>query len=230
MSTLDSDFMARQEEIFLELRSVSHFFGPRPVFRQISLDIRPGEILLIIGPNGAGKSTLLQIMAGLLIPVAGTVHSFLTTGKTGYLGHGTFIYPFLTAADNLVFWGRLHGLRVDGQVVLPLLDRVGLKAAALERAGTFSRGMAQRLSLARVLLINPKLLLLDEPATGLDTDSRRILEQEILQAKARGAGVVWVSHDGFRDRKMADRVLVLEAKRMAYLGAVSEYGQWGSHA
>jgi heme exporter protein A len=221
--------MAHQKETILELRTVSHFFGPRPVFRQINLDVSPGEILLIIGPNGAGKSTLLQIMAGLLNPVSGDVHCRLEAGEIGYLGHGTCIYPFLTALENLVFWGRMHGLRPTPEKVLPLLDRVGLKAAALERAGAFSRGMAQRLSLARVLLINPKLLLLDEPATGLDAASRSILNQEIMQAKEKRAGVVWVSHDGLRDREMADRVLVLEDRRAAYLGPTEEYDGWGGH-
>ncbi len=221
--------MEQQEASILELKTVSHFFGPRLVFRNVCLDVFPGEALLIIGPNGAGKSTLLQIMAGLISPGAGTVQNSLVDGEIGYLGHGTFIYPFLSALENLKFWGQLHGLRPSRDQVLGLLDRVGLKAAALERAGTFSRGMAQRLSLARVLLISPKLLLLDEPATGLDVNSRRILDQEILKAKTQGAGVVWVSHDGYRDRRLADRVLVLEAKRVAYLGPVAEYAAWSTH-
>lgn len=219
--------MASEGNTILELRGVSHYFGPRLVFRQISLDLFPGEVLLVIGPNGAGKSTLLQIMAGLLAPASGTTFCRLEQGEIGYLGHGTFIYPFLSAQENLVFWGRLHGLRPDRQDILALLDRVGLKAAAMERAGTFSRGMAQRLSLARVLQANPKLLLLDEPATGLDTSSRRILEKEIAMCRAKGASVAWVSHDGFRDRSQADRVLVLEKKRVAYLGPIPDYDGWG---
>ena len=221
--------MEQQAASILELKAVSHFFGPRLVFRNVCLDVFPGEALLIIGPNGAGKSTLLQIMAGLISPGAGMVQNRLLDGEIGYLGHGTFIYPFLSALENLKFWGRLHGLRPARDQILGLLDRVGLKAAALERAGTFSRGMAQRLSLARVLLISPKLLLLDEPATGLDLISRKILDQEILQAKAQGAGVVWVSHDGHRDRRLADRVLVLDAKRVAYLGPVADYAEWSAH-
>jgi heme exporter protein A len=222
--------MVSSYESFLELRAVSHFFGPRLVFRGIDLNLAPTEILLVIGPNGAGKSTLLQIMAGLLRPASGSVCCRLQAGEVGYLGHGTFIYPFLSALENLSFWGQLYGLRPARETILALLDRVGLKAAALERAGTFSRGMAQRLSLARVLLINPKLLLLDEPATGLDVASRKLLEEEIVLAKARGAGIVWISHDGLRDQKMADRVLVLRDKRVAFLGPVQEYDGWSGHA
>ena len=221
--------MEHQHGPLLELRGASHFFGPRLVFRNISLDIHPGEILLVIGPNGAGKSTLLQIMSGLLSPTSGSVESPLEPGEIGYLGHGTFIYPFLTALENLAFWNRLHGLRCSREEVLKQLDRVGLKAAALEQTGTFSRGMSQRLSLARVLLINPRLLLLDEPATGLDAASRSLLGGEISLARSRGAGVVWVSHDSLRDRESADRVLVLEDKAMAYLGPVGNYAGWSAH-
>lgn len=222
--------MEHQENALLQLHGVSHYYGPRPVFRDINLDIAPAEALLIIGPNGAGKSTLLQIMAGLLLPASGAIHCSLEQGEIGYLGHGTFIYPFLSAFENLTFWGRLYGLDHSRQSVLALLDRVGLKAAALERAGTFSRGMAQRLSLARVLLVSPRLLLLDEPATGLDASSRRLLNQEILMAKDHGAGIVWVSHDGIRDRELADRVLVLQGKRAVYLGSVREYNGWNGNA
>ena len=214
----------------VDLNGVGHFFGSRLVFRQISLGIRPGEVLLVLGPNGAGKSTLLQITAGLLTPSNGEVTWDLEAGEVGYLGHGTCVYPFLTATENLVFWARMHGLSPRVEDITAVLDRVGLKAAALERAGTFSRGMAQRLSLARVLLLNARLLLLDEPATGLDTASRVILDREIKQARERGAAVVWVSHDAGRDVLLADRVLVLEDKRQAFLGPVSEYREWSGHA
>lgn len=221
--------MQQRGATILELQGVGHFFGPRLVLRNVFLEVHAGEILLVIGPNGAGKSTLLQIMAGLLRPGAGAALLRAAPGEVGYLGHGTCIYPFLSALQNLIFWGRLHGFRPSRDQVLSLLERVGLKAAALERAGTFSRGMAQRLSLARVLLTAPRLLLLDEPATGLDAASRKILDQEILEAKAHGAAVVWVSHDGQRDRKMADRLLVLGAKSVAYLGPVSGYAEWSAH-
>jgi heme exporter protein A len=224
------DTIVLHKKVLVELHGVSHFFGSRLVFRQITLEISAGEVLLVLGPNGAGKSTLLQIIAGLLTPRVGKVSWSLNFGEIGYLGHGTCIYPFLTAMENLLFWGRMHGLRPTRETITLLLDRVGLKAAALERAGAFSRGMAQRLSLARVLLLNSKLLLLDEPATGLDTSSRRILDREICHAKARGAAVVMVSHDGQRDMQHADRVLVLEGKAMACLGSTSHFAKWSGDA
>lgn len=218
--------MIQSEPALVSLSGVGHFFGQRLVFRQVSLDVAPGEVLLVLGPNGAGKSTLLQIVAGLLTPGSGEVAWNLEHGEIGYLGHGTCVYPFLSASENLLFWARMHGMTPSGSEIVAVLDRVGLKAAALERAGTFSRGMAQRLSLARVLLLNSRMLLLDEPATGLDTASRTILDREIGQAKARGAAVIWVSHDARRDARLADRVLVLQGKQQAFLGAADNYLEW----
>lgn len=222
--------MIQPDGKLVDLNGVSHFFGSRLVFRHVTMAIRSKEVFLILGPNGAGKSTLLQILAGLLPPTNGEVTWGLESGDIGYLGHGTCVYPFLTASENLLFWGRMHGLSPSSDDISAVLDRVGLKAAALERAGTFSRGMAQRLSLARVLLLNARLLLLDEPATGLDTASRVILENEVQRARQRGAAVVWVSHDAGRDVRLADRVLVLQDKRQVFLGSASEYLDWSGHA
>ncbi|TVR01796.1 MAG: heme ABC exporter ATP-binding protein CcmA [Desulfovibrionales bacterium] len=218
--------MTQSDPELVSLNGVGHYFGQRLVFRQVTLGVAPGEVLLVLGPNGAGKSTLLQIIAGLLTPGSGAIDWTLEPGEIGYLGHGTCVYPFLSASENLFFWARMHGMTPAVEDITTVLDRVGLKAAALERAGTFSRGMAQRLSLARVLLLDAKLLLLDEPATGLDTASRSILDQEISQARARGAAVVWVSHDARRDVLLADRVVVLQGKGQAFLGTTTAYQQW----
>lgn len=222
--------MTQSEPALASLSGVGHFFGQRLVFRQITLDVASGEVLLVLGPNGAGKSTLLQIVSGLLTPGSGEVAWNLEPGEIGYLGHGTCVYPFLSATENLLFWARMHGMTPLIPEISAVLDRVGLKAAALERAGTFSRGMAQRLSLARVLLLNSRMLLLDEPATGLDTASRAILDREIGQARARGAAVVWVSHDARRDALLADRVLVLLGRRQAFLGSANDYLEWSGDA
>jgi len=107
--------------------------------------------------------------------------------------------------------------------LLGLLDRVGLKGFALEAAGTFSRGMAQRLSLARVLLVEPRLVFLDEPSTGLDTASQALLHAELEAARNRGAGIVWISHDLDRDLNKADAVLQLSGRAMAFFGPAGEF-------
>ncbi|MDR2695401.1 MAG: ATP-binding cassette domain-containing protein, partial [Deltaproteobacteria bacterium] len=129
-------------------------------------------------------------------------------------GHATFIYPGLTALENLAFWKDAQGLRLAEAELLALLERVGLERNAHERAGIFSRGMAQRLNLARALLPDPELLLLDEPGTGLDSRAAELLREEIVRAGRRGAGVVWISHDVAADAAYADRVLTLERGRL----------------
>lgn len=202
----------------LELAGVAKFYGPKLVFKDVSMAVRPGEVWIVAGENGAGKSTLLRIMAGLAKADAGRVERGVEPGGVGLLGHETFLYPHLSALDNLRFWAGLHERPADEDALRGALARVGLTAAAGEQAGRFSRGMAQRLSLARVLLLAPALLLLDEPGTGLDARSRAMLEAEIAAARERGAGLVWVSHHLGHDLSRADKVLYLKGRRAAWCG------------
>lgn len=204
--------------MMLRLRKVSKVFGVRPVLKNVSFDLDAGTVMLVVGPNGAGKSTLMKIAAGLARPTFGEVEHGVGPEGIGYLGHATFIYPGLTALQNLAFWAKLYRGKLfraprDEKTLLAVLTRVGLKAAAYEPARSFSRGMAQRLSLARVLLMEPKLLFLDEPGTGLDEASLKILHDEIAAAKARGAAVMWVSHDVRGDLARADQVFSLEDRK-----------------
>lgn len=147
----------------LRLENLAKLYGLKVVFKGVSCRFTAGSITLLAGGNGAGKSTLLRIVAGLSRPSAGEV-VFDGTGAGGvaredgprlaYLGHATFVYPGLSALENLQFWARAHGLRPSRAELLALLEHVGLAAHAEERAGVFSRGMAQRLNLARVLLLD----------------------------------------------------------------------------
>lgn len=141
----------------------------------------------------------------------------------GYLGHATFVYPGLSALENLAFWSDVHGLDAGMDALTAALARVGLARYARERAGGFSRGMAQRLNLARVLLLEPDLLLLDEPGTGLDQTSLTMLRREIALARTRGAGVVWISHDVAADAALADRIVALADRGVAFDGAPADY-------
>jgi len=195
----------------LVLDRVAKFYGNKLVFKDVSFALEQGSILLLVGPNGTGKSTLLKLLAGLDQPSAGRIERAVGPEKTGYLGHQTFIYPALTGLENLAFWTRLYRRTTDNAALMRALERVELKHAAHERAGCYSRGMAQRLNLARVFLLKPELLLLDEPATGLDKRSTALLEREIVAAKKHGAAVVWVSHNIERDSVLADRILVFVA-------------------
>ena len=200
--------------VLLELRGIAKFFGHSCIFRSVDLAVARGTVTLLAGANGAGKSTLLRLMAGLLRPSAGVCECRAAEGRVAYLGHATFLYPGLTALENLAFWKEAQGLRLTEAELTAFLERVGLERHAHERAGIFSRGMAQRLNLARVLLLEPELLLLDEPGTGLDSRAAAMLREEILRARQGGAGVVWISHDVAADAPLAGRVLSLERGRL----------------
>lgn len=219
----------------LELAGVAKAFGPRLLFRGVNVRVEVGQVALLVGPNGAGKSTLMRIMAGLARPDAGRVDCALEPEQVGYLGHATFLYPGLTARENLAFWLRAAGLPRSASAsygqgvrngnaasapdaVDEVLSLVGLNRHSHERAGIFSRGMAQRLNLARLLLFRPRLLLLDEPGTGLDTASRGLLRNVVRDARATGAAVVWISHDQAEDARLADRVLRLENRTLSEAG------------
>lgn len=209
--------------MLLRLAGIGKLFGARAVLKNISLEVEPGTVTLLVGANGAGKTTLLRIMAGLARPTVGTVERFCEDGGLGYLGHATFIYPGLTALENLAFWSGMHGHPTDRPTLSGALDRVELTPFAEERAGTFSRGMAQRLNLARILLQAPQLLLLDEPGTGLDVRSLAILHREIAAAKERGAGVVWITHDVAGDAARADQIIAIENRTIGYHGPARDY-------
>ena len=209
--------------MLLELSRVTKFFGNRCIFKDVTLSVSRGTLTLMAGPNGAGKSTLLRLMAGLAKPSAGEVHCHVEEQQIGYLGHATFLYPALTATENLRFWNDLYGLSHDAKAIQAVLERVELAPFAMEKAGVFSRGMAQRLNLARVLLLKPVLWLLDEPGTGLDVRSAALLRREVSMARDAGAGIVWISHDIVSDGAGADRVLALEKGRLAYDGPVDSY-------
>ncbi len=199
----------------LELKKVSKFFAERCILKEVSFNIESESITLLSGANGAGKTTLMRIMAGLSSPSFGEVIRHVTESKLGYLGHATFIYPALTARENLHFWADIYGLSAEDCAQIPtVLQRVELSPFAEEKAGIFSRGMAQRLNLARMLLLKPKLWLLDEPSTGLDVRSNELLLAEILRAKEDGAGIVWISHDIEAHKHFADNILRVEKSRL----------------
>jgi len=208
---------------FLTVKRAAKFYGDKLVFKDISCEVGPGQIMLVAGPNGAGKSTLMRIMAGLSRPSAGDVTLHLEPEEVAYLGHATFIYPGLSALDNLAFWASMYGLKVSRDDLTGLLKRVGLERAAEEKAGSFSRGMAQRLNLARVYLVEPKLIFLDEPGTGLDPRSLALLRREIVAFRDKGTSVVWISHHVSEDTALADLVLAIGGKKVEYFGPASGF-------
>jgi heme exporter protein B len=209
----------------LTLTGVAHFYGARLIFQDVTLTLPAGGITLLAGANGAGKSTLLRVMAGLLPPSAGSVNVTDTPKKprVGYLGHQTFLYPGLSARENLAFWADFHGIPLARAELREILQRLELEPFGEDPAGGFSRGMAQKLSLARLLLLRSDILLLDEPGTGLDARSLDILRRETRQAAREKAVVVWATHNLPADLPLADQVAVLDNKRLRLYPSVREY-------
>ena len=200
-------------------------FGALLALADVSLAVERGAVSAVLGPNGAGKSTLLRILAGLARPstgqlvYAGGATQRRARAQVGYIGHATFLYPALTARENLVFAARLHGVAHPRERARDLLAELDLEAVADRGAGSFSRGLAQRLSIARALVHDPALLLLDEPFTGLDPVSADRLSQRIDALRAAGRALVLVTHDLGRAATLADRALVLVDGRIAWESA-----------
>ena len=213
----------------LQLVRVAKTYGVKVIFKDVSCAFAPGSVSLLVGGNGAGKSTLMRVMAGLSRPSAGEAR-LAEHARVGYLGHATFLYPGLTALENLAFWRDACGLAFSRKDLMAALERVGLEAHAQERAGVFSRGMAQRLNLARILMQEPNLLLLDEPGTGLDASSLALLRREVVEARSREACVILISHDLAGDAPLADRLLALDGRRLAYDGPPAGYRPAGATA
>ncbi len=199
--------------MLVEAERLTKFFGVRPVFRNLDFGVQAGEVVLVLGENGSGKSTLLRILAGLLRPSAGRLHVAAAPGEIGYVGHQPHVYSGLSAWQNLRFWCRLHGKPVDRGRMEEVLRRFGLERVQHEPVALFSRGMLQRLSLARIQCLSPVLYLLDEPSTGLDTASREVLHGLIRELRGGDRAVLWVSHDPDRDMALADKALRLSGPK-----------------
>jgi heme exporter protein A len=187
----------------VEARALEHSFGFTPVLRRINLRIEAGTGALICGRNGAGKSTLLRLLGGLGTPSAGRALLFgMASGRLepalrrrlGLLTHQSGLYANLTARENLTFFGALYRITDPAASVQQWLERVGLASAADERVRGFSRGMEQRLALARVLLPAPEVLLMDEPFTALDAEGTALAQSLVREALGRGCAVLLTAH------------------------------------
>lgn len=211
----------------LSFLDVSRHFGRRRVLSQVSLRCEAGEVIALLGPNGAGKSTLLSIAATLLDASSGDVrygdHTARSSGaalraRIGVLGHDLYVYPELSAAENLLFFGRIYGLTDVERRVTAALERAGL-AHRDDPVGRFSRGMRQRLALERALLHDPRLVLLDEPFTGLDDAATVALRGRLEELRAGGCIVLVTTHDLETIEGLVDRAVLLHNGRLEAIGA-----------
>ncbi len=201
----------------IEAHSVSKHFGRFRVLENVNLAIAPDDFIGILGKNGAGKTTLLKIIASLLKPSGGTVffngmnlrdHLNEVLRQIGMISHQTYLYGDLTAIENLRFYAKLYDVN-ESEAAL-LLEKVGLTKRADESVRRFSRGMQQRLSIARMLLHRPKVLLLDEPYTGLDPKASQFLDDILIDYHRNGNCIIMVSHDLDHCLRMAKRAVVLD--------------------
>ncbi len=207
----------------VRVQGLERRFGAVAVLRRLDLEVARGECVAIFGPNGAGKSTLLRTLAGLVRADAGNVEVLgrrlpadaALRRRIGYLGHDAFLYRDLDARENLSFYARLFGVTGDARVA-QLLGEVGLERVASRRVATYSRGMQQRLGLARALLHEPEVLLLDEPLTGLDPDGASVLAGTLARLRAGGVTVLMATHDAARALESATRTLVVDRGRVAW--------------
>jgi heme ABC exporter ATP-binding subunit CcmA len=203
--------------------NVSRHYGRRRALSNVSFRCKAGEIVALLGPNGAGKSTLLAITSTLLQPSSGEVrygeHSALASaaalrGRIGLLGHDLYVYPELTAAENLLFFGKMYGLSDVERKVEAALDRAELSARREDAVAGFSRGMRQRLALERALLHEPRLVLLDEPFTGLDDTATAALRGRLAGLRAAGCIVLVTTHDLETIEGIIDRAVMLDNGRL----------------
>ena len=211
----------------IECTSVTKVFGLRPVLRGVDLTVAPGEFVTLYGPNGAGKTTLLRIIASLSRPTAGEVRvagyalphqAAQVRTVLGVVSHQPLLYGDLSAEENLRFYARLYNLPPEAREarVAEVGAAVGLAKRMRDLVRTFSRGMQQRLAIARAILHDPPVLLLDEPHTGLDQDAAATLDRVLREVATRGRTILMTTHDIARGLALADRAAILSRGRIAY--------------
>jgi heme exporter protein A len=214
----------------LELRQVSVWYGRQVVLRAVDLEIRAGESVALLGPNGAGKTTVLRVLATLLRPNRGQYLAFgedawsqrpAVCARIGVLAHQPYVYPELTCRENLRYFGAMFRVAAVDQRIDALLSRVGLAERADAPAGLLSRGLLQRLNLARALLHSPTVLLLDEPETGLDREGRALLGHLVADLRASGGAVVFATHALDLAGVLSTRIVSVDAGVVIAASAVS---------
>lgn len=211
----------------LKAENITKSIGTKNILHGINLNIAEGEFITVFGPNGAGKSTLLKILSMLMKPSSGRltinganaledaarVRSFV-----GVISHQTFLYDNLTAFENLEFYGRMYGLDCLRDRINEVLREVGLELVFNDPVRTFSRGMQQRLAIARAILHQPDIIFLDEPYTGLDQQAMEILNGVLTRLNIKDRTVFMITHYFEQGLDLSDRVLIINKGRLAFEG------------
>ena len=207
------------------VEGVWKYYGDFPALRDIRLETEAGSCLALIGRNGAGKTTLLRIIAGFSRPGRGQVRILGTSPREtetrrniGFIGHGIAVYDELSALENLVLYARLYGLRNPRKAAVEWLEQTGLERVRDGLVREFSRGMRQRLAVARAFLHNPSVLLLDEPFTALDDRAVAVLQSLLREALAQGRTIVMSTHQLREALELASHVALLNRGQVAFHG------------
>ncbi|WP_321477509.1 heme ABC exporter ATP-binding protein CcmA [uncultured Paludibaculum sp.] len=209
----------------LAVEGLWKFYGDYAALREVAFDIEPGQCVALLGRNGAGKTTLIRILAGLSRPSRGVVKVFdtdfqnrATRSRIGILGHGIAIYDELSAYENLRLFAALYGLEKPDAAAHHWLERTGLERVKDSLVREFSRGMRQRLAVARAFLHNPQMLLLDEPFTALDDRAIALLQNLLRDALKEGRTVLMSTHQLREALELATHVVLINRGKMAHRG------------
>ena len=214
------------DDVSIRVTDVRKEFGHLIAVAGISFELRRGEFLTIFGPNGAGKTTLLKILAGLTKPSSGSAlvaHYDVEVGdprfrnEIGVIAHATCLYGDLSALENITFVARMYGLDNPRDRAVKAIEEVGLKPRMHDTVRTFSRGMQQRLSIARATIHDPSILFLDEPFTGLDPHGSLVLKQFLRSLHINKRTIIMTTHDLSCGLEMCDRVAIQCKGRFALM-------------
>jgi len=209
----------------IEIRGLVKAFGLQAALRGINLDLAEGEFVAMLGPNGAGKTTLLRVLATLSKPTAGVVkiagYDVKNSGSEirrliGLVSHHTLLYPHLSAEDNLRFYGQMYQVDDIGTRVDEVLELVGLTNRRSDLVRTFSRGMQQRLTIARAILHKPRVMFFDEPYTGLDQQAAGVLSGILDSVAAAGRTVLLTTHNLEQGLASCDRAVILNRGKVVH--------------
>lgn len=215
----------------IEVAGLTKSFGFHRVLKGIDLNVSRGESLVIFGPNGAGKTTLIKVLATLSRPSRGKVHladldirkdATQIRRQIGVISHHTFLYDNLSAYENLKFYGKMYGVSDLEERISEVIDRVELRDCLHDRVGVFSRGMQQRLSIARAILHDPRIMLLDEPETGLDQQASAMLTDLLKTLTAEARTVLMTTHNLAFGLALAGRVVILHKGRIVHEGTARD--------
>ena len=209
----------------IKVQGLTKSFGTRQALRGIDLEIESGKSVVIFGPNGAGKTTLIRILATIMNPSSGAI---LVDGldlksnageirrKIGIVTHQTLLYNNLTAYENLEFYGRMFDVPELKKRIGELVSLVGMTSRLHDRVGTLSRGMQQRIAIARALLHKPTLLFMDEPETGLDQEAIPLIWDPLPDATGRKRTIILTTHNMERGFELGERLLILDKGKIVY--------------